>query len=53
MTLANSNVTDVDGSYGDIVTVACAPGFHLDGKTTFGIVCNSSAMWETGTCERE
>ena len=51
ITITNSNVTAVAGHYGDVVTVACAPGFLHDGNSTFSIACAETGLWETGTCQ--
>ena len=52
VTVMDSNVTAVTSQYGDVVIVACSPGFEKDGNVTFEIICNASGLWETGTCER-
>ena len=51
MSIDHSNITEVEGQFGDLLYVGCHPGFHHADNTVYQIMCNSSGLWEAGICE--
>ena len=46
ITVENSNVTSVNGTYGDVLVAACDPGFTvLHGSTAQHTTCQSNGNW--------
>lgn len=55
ISLAFSNITSVNGVYGDKLVVVCDPGYHLPGGDIVQHTeCSSSGMWgPLDECQRE
>lgn len=55
LTVSDSNVTNQDGVFEDVVYVGCNDGFWEvpSHSSSFEAVCTETTEWQTGSCIRK